>query len=368
MYYCSLLVLVLMNSKYDSSTPHAVCAVGSRSTGAARGARAHPDAAARVVRVAAGALAALRVAHGRPTAVRERRRRRAASGERHSLAARAARTRTRQRVARGALRTRVGPGAGPAAARPAHCDRALRVRRARTRDARDARTPHALQWRARGALPERAGAGLSLVRFDPILILPEILENRSCVHTVVNHSVTLQYIRVLRALHLMMASDLSRQPHQSSCRSLQVNARQTMPELRAEMLRTLRSEHSAQLELFLEYAFFTRVRVPERPFAANLIALLPADSDDESGVARGKRAEHLHAEAVAEAGAETGAERRAIEAPVWNRRGGQVLVLSGPLTAQRLVDDASLLVQLIDLLPSDVRSFEHDFIDFETPL
>ena len=61
-----------------------------------------------------------------------------------------------------------------------------------------------------------------------------------------------------------------------------------MPELRAE---ALRSEHSAQLELFLEYAFFARVRVPERPFATNLIALLPADDvGDEAAVAPGKGA------------------------------------------------------------------------------
>ena len=138
-----------------------------------------------------------------------------------------------------------------------------------------------------------------------------------------------------------------------------------MPELRAEVLRALRSEHSAQLELFLEYAFFARVRVPERPFATNLIALLPADDDDEeAAVAPGKGAREERR------AADSGAESRAAATgpvPVWKRRGGQVLVLSGPLTAQRLVEDASLLVQLIDLHPSDVRYFEHDFLDFATP-
>ena len=137
-----------------------------------------------------------------------------------------------------------------------------------------------------------------------------------------------------------------------------------MPELRAEVLRALRSEHSAQLELFLEYAFFARVRVPERPFATNLIALLPADDDDEAAVAPGKGARDERR--AADSGAE-GSAPAAATVPVWKRRGGQVLVLSGPLTAQRLVEDASLLVHLIDLHPSDVRYFEHDFLDFATP-
>ena len=90
-----------------------------------------------------------------------------------------------------------------------------------------------------------------------------------------------------------------------------------MPELRAE---ALRSEHSAQLELFLEYAFFVLVRVPERPFATNLIALLPADDvGDEAAVAPGKGARE---ERLA---AESGAESRAAAAasvPEWKRRAG----------------------------------------------
>lgn len=156
---------------------------------------------------------------------------------------------------------------------------------------------------------------------------------------------------------------------------MQANARQTLPQLRAEVLRALRSEHSAQLELFLEYAFFTRIRTPDRPFAANLIALLPsddADADIESAAAAGNRARDecldLHLNEGAKVGAESDRRAHAEPVPVWKRRGGQVLVLSGPLTAQRLVDDASLLVQLIDLHPADVRYFEHDFLDFATPL